>query len=162
MYEPNVRDVGSLECFQELTESEVYKIIMSMTVKSCELDPITCKSIPQVFAEALTHSICHIVDISIRSNIFPNKEWKYAVMKLLLKKNGLELVEKNYRPVSNLSMTSKIITEKAMLKQIIDHLDQDAPLPDCQNAYRANHGCETALLELHNDILGEPLRGSRS
>ncbi len=40
-----------------------------------------------------------------------------------------------------------------MLKQIVYHLDQHAPLPDYQSAYHANYGCETAHLELHNEIL---------
>ena len=59
---------------------------------------------------------------------------------------------KNYRPVSNLSLISKI-TEKSVLNQIIEHFYQNAPLPEYQIAYRANYGCESALLELHNDIL---------
>ena len=56
------------------------------------------------------------------------------------------------RPVSNLSLISKI-TEKSVLNQIIEHFDQNAPLPEYQSAYRANYGCESALLELQNDIL---------
>ena len=89
--------------------------------------------------------------MSIRSFTFPS-EWKYSIVKPLLKKKGLEQIEKNYRPVSNLAFLSKVV-EKSILTQIIDHFDHEAPLPDFQSAYRANYGCETSLLELHNDIL---------
>ena len=123
---------------------------MSMKIKSCELDPMPAALFRQ-YAMELTPIITHVVNTSIKNCTFP-LQWKYSIVKPLLKKPHLELVEKNYRPVSNLSLISKI-TEKAVLNQIIDHFDYHAPLPDYQSAYRANHGCETALLKLHNDIL---------
>ena len=45
------------------------------------------------------------------------------------------------------------VSESCILNQIIRHLDDYAPLPNYQSAYMANHGCETALLKLFDDIL---------
>ena len=45
------------------------------------------------------------------------------------------------------------MSESCTLNQIISHLDDYAPLPNYESAYRANHGCETAILELFDDIL---------
>ena len=78
--------------------------------------------------------------------------WERAVVKPLLKKPGLDCIFKNYRPVSNLPAISKLI-EKAAIKQIQDHSDENNTMPTHQSAYRVNHSCETALLFLHNEIL---------
>ena len=47
---------------------------------------------------------------------------------------------------------SKII-EKAALKQIILHLDENVRLPSYQSAYRAFHSTETALVDLIDNLL---------
>ena len=75
---------------------------MSVKVKSCELDPLPAQLFRK-FAKELTPIITHVINISIKSETF-HLEWKYSVVKPLLKKQGLEQVEKNYRPDSNLSL----------------------------------------------------------
>ena len=47
---------------------------------------------------------------------------------------------------------SKII-EKAALKQIILHLDENMRLPSYQSAYHAFHSTETALVDLIDNLL---------
>jgi hypothetical protein len=79
-------------------------------------------------------------------------EWKTAIIRPLLKKNGLEAILKNYRPVSNLSYISKIV-EKCALKQFMEYLEKHKLLPDYQSAYRRGFSTETALLTLSSDIL---------
>ena len=75
-----------------------------------------------------------------------------AIVQLLLKKVGLQLIMSNFRPVSNLSFISKII-EKCMLLQLSHHCDNYSLQPDYQSAYREHYSCETAILKLSNDIL---------
>ena len=65
---------------------------------------------------------------------------------------GLELIFKNYRPVSNLCFLSKVV-KKCMLKQFIGYCNSQDLIPQYQSAYRANHSCETSLLRLLNDAL---------
>ena len=74
-----------------------------------------------------------------------------AIIKPLLKKMGLDLVSKNYRPVSNLSFLSKLI-EKVVALQFTNHLEKNGLLDSYQSAYRKYHSTETALLRVHNDI----------
>ena len=70
----------------------------------------------------------------------------------LLKKYGLELVNKSYRPVSNLQFVSKI-TEKAALSGFKLHLNENKLLPGYQSAYREDFSTEMALTKVHNDLL---------
>ena len=67
-------------------------------------------------------------------------------------KAGLELICKNYRPVSNLSFLSKIL-EKCALLQFNNHCTVNNLLPDYQSAYREHFSYETALVKLMDDIL---------
>ena len=66
--------------------------------------------------DVLAPSITEMVNVSLLSGRIPDN-WKIAVVIPLLKKPGLDLVYKNFRPVSNLSFISKIV-EKAALQQL--------------------------------------------
>ena len=77
---------------------------------------------------------------------------KTAIIKPLLKKAGLELICKNYRPVSNLSFLSNIL-EKCALLQFNNHCTVNNLLPDYQSAYREHFSCETTLVKLLDDIV---------
>ena len=59
---------------------------------------------------------------------------------------------KNYRPVSNLPLLSKI-PEKVVLMQLTNHLTSSHLTQKFQSAYRAGPSTETALLRIVSDIL---------
>ena len=59
---------------------------------------------------------------------------------------------KNYRPISNLSIISKI-TERAVISQHKEHMEQNCLLPIMSSAYRQGHSTESALLKVQADIL---------
>ena len=79
---------------------------MSSSTSSCELDPISTKLLKDNI-DTLLPGITSIVNISLQNGYFSNK-LKEAVIRPLLKKSGLPLVYKNFRPISNLSFLSKI------------------------------------------------------
>ena len=66
--------------------------------------------------------------------------------------SNLELIPKNYRPVSNLPFLSKVF-EQCVLARFNKHCDNYSLLPDYQSAYRPNHSCKTSLLKIINDML---------
>jgi len=71
----------------------------------------------------------------------------------LLKKPDLDPADvKSYRPISNLSVLSKLL-ERLVARQLLDYLNAAKLLPELQSAYRANHSTETAVLKVLADIL---------
>ena len=86
--------------------------------KSCEFDIISIKLLKEM-RPYCTEIIMHIVNISLTQRLFASG-WKTAILHPLLKRPGLGLSKKNYRPVSNLCFLSKLV-ECCMLKQLTSH-----------------------------------------
>ena len=123
---------------------------MKLATKNCELDPFPTSILKEVLP-ALLPSITTIMNTSLKLGVFVQK-WKVAVIHPLLKKAGLELIPKNYRPVSNLSFLSKVL-EQCVLIRLNELCDNHLLLPDYQSAYRPNFSCKTSLLKIINDML---------
>ena len=141
---------NKLSQFKALSESEVKKLITNMPVKHCQLDPLPTWLLLECIDEFVP-VITKIVNISLTHGEMP-QELKHALVKPLLKKTGLDLIKKNYRPVSNLSFLSKII-ESAVIKQYIDHFSRNKLHDEKQSAYKQYHSTETLLTKVHNDIM---------
>ena len=121
-----------------------------MKNKHCKLNIIPTSTLKQIL-EACLPAITQIVNLSLTNGEFC-KDWKVAVVKPLLKIPGLNLISKNYRPISNLPFISKLV-EKCMLKQLLEHCENHNLLPDFQSAYQKHYSMETSLIRLTNDIL---------
>jgi hypothetical protein len=70
----------------------------------------------------------------------------------LIKKSDLDAADvKSYRPMSNLSVLSKLL-ERIIAKQLIAYLKQNNMLPRLQSAYRSGHSTETAVLKVLSEF----------
>ena len=123
---------------------------MQMNNKSCKLDIILMDKLKEILDSCIS-TIMKIVNISLTTGQFCD-QWVTAIVKPLLKKLGLELTNKNYRPVSNLCFITKQV-EKCMLNQLLDHCNNNNLLPDFQSAYHQHYSTETSLINITNDIL---------
>ena len=95
--------------------------------------------------------ITMMVNTSLEHGYFAD-EWKEALVHPLLKNSGLQLINKTFRPVSNLQLTSKL-TEKAVAAQLQEYMQVNGLFPELQSAYRQYHNTETALHKVKNDLL---------
>ncbi len=82
---------------------------------------------------------------------------KKAIIKPMLKQLGLELINKNYRPVSP-ALSFKLI-ERVVALQLVDHLLNNGLMDILQSVYREGHSTETTLPRVQNDILMELDKG---
>ena len=140
-----------LSTFTPVSQDELLKTIKSMSLKTCELDPLPA-SLYSDCLPTLLPLITDIINHSLETGTVPDS-LKSAIVRPLLKKHNLDPNDlKNYRPISNLSFLSKLL-EKVVLNQLNAHLSANNLLNPFQSAYRQFHSTETALLHILNDLL---------
>ena len=148
----NYQVTSKLDRFSLVNEHELAKCIVAMRQTQCALDPIPTALLRKCLGDIIG-LICSIVNSSLEIGVVPNS-FKRAIVNPLIKKRSLDPdVLKNYRPVSNLSFLSKVL-EKVVCNQLSRHLADNGILDKFQSAYRPCHSVETALLRVHNDIIG--------
>ena len=97
---------------QAITPDQVEKIISQLkNSKSSGMDNLDTY-ILKLTKKAIVPSVCHILNLSLATNRFPNK-WKIAKIVPLYKGKGNKVDPKNYRPVAILPILSKVL-ERAM------------------------------------------------
>ena len=84
--------------------------------------------------DVLAPFITELINRSMSSGVFPS-HFKAAFITPLLKKPNLDPSDgKSYRPISNLSVLSKLL-ERFVARQLIDHLNAWKLIPTLQSAY---------------------------
>ena len=112
--------------------------------KSTGFDEIPARFIRDASSE-IKGVVTHLINLSICKNKFPD-ELKYAKVKPLYKKNNKTEVE-NYRPISILSVFSKIL-EKTVHVQFNQYLQNNKILYSHQSGFRKGHSTDTCLIDL--------------
>ena len=105
-YTPTVYDTPALQRLTTLTTDLLYKVIMDMPTKSCELDIISTKLLKQVLHSCIP-AVMKIMHLSFDKGDF-SPQWKSAVVCPLFKSLSKCTINNNYRPVSNLPFISKV------------------------------------------------------
>lgn len=136
--------------FTAITIEELEKCVSEMKNKTSQSDPAPTWLVKKSM-ELLKHILLHIVNSSLRENIFP-EELKNALITPVIKDERKSSEEyKNYRPVSNMKFLSKLL-EKFMYSQLNRFIEENALHAEFQSAYRQQHSCETALINIVDDI----------
>ena len=133
------------------TEGEVRRLINNSPSISCSLDPVPTWLLKQ-YLTCLLPTITNIVNLSVSTGIVPTT-MKTALVTPLLKKPSLDKdVKNNFPHISDLFFISKL-TERVVLRRLIDHVSSGNLHDKFQSAYKPNHSMETALTRIRNDIL---------
>ena len=131
---------------QAVHADQIDKIIRELkNSKSSGVDNIDTY-ILKITRKWIVPSVCHIVNLSIGANKFPNK-WKIAKVVPLYKGKGAKSDPKNYRPVAILPILSKVL-ERSIFLQIVSFMDGNNFFNPSHHAYRSFHSTTTALIQM--------------
>ena len=114
------------------------------TNKAVGLDRV-CSRILRVVAPVIAPSVTRILNLNIKSGIFP-WQWKISRICPVYKKgNGSD--KTNYRPIAILAILSKII-ERHVYLNFYEYLSSRNLLYNLQSGFRHGFSCETALAQM--------------
>jgi len=98
----------------------------------------------------LVAPLTHIINLSITTGVFPEK-FKIAKVVPIYKANSKSDVS-NYRPISLLSVFSKIL-EKCVKKQLVSYIENNNLLSPQQYGFRKNKNCSDALFQVNSYLM---------
>ena len=150
--EPSIQSAKTFCAFEDVTQDQIVAFSGKPSFKSCCLYPIP-STVFKGCLKMLLPTVTKIVNMSL-STATMVKSLKTAVVSPRLKKPSADYNQFfNFQPVSNLSPISKII-EKAVAVQLANHVVNNHMDEMFQSAYKVFYSSETALVKVHNDILG--------
>ena len=120
-----------------------YAIRRMSSSRAIGIDGVPLLAVKKCFAVIGPH-LLHVVNSSISTRTFPSA-WKIARV-VPIHKSGSQTDVNNFRPISILSVLSKV-TEKVICTQLMSYLLDNALLSPCQYAYRPRHSTEDALID---------------
>ena len=124
-------------------EDTVCELLASLDVsKSSGPDGISGKMFKHT-AVSIASSVSQLFNLSIRNGRVP-RGWKLSSV-VPIPKSGRSHSPDNYRPISLLSVLSKVL-EKHIHTLLFRHLEQYYPLSDCQWGFRNGRSTVSALL----------------
>jgi len=140
-----------LSSIKQVTHDDVAAAVRALPNKQCASNPIPTWLLKECSSE-LVPFLYRLLNASLSAGVVL-AAFKSAYICPLLKKADLDTADaKNYRPISNLTVLSKLL-EKLVAGQLINYLSVYKLLPHRQSAYRAFRSTETAIAGLMSDIL---------
>ena len=141
---------SSITAFRRVDMDSLRKLVLRAPTKSCLLDRVSANILKDCLDELLP-ILPTTINLSLESGFSPDI-WRVSVVTPLLKKQGLDSVFENFRPISNLSFVSKL-AEGVAAAQIQSYLNKHDLFPSLQSSYLQHHSRDTALFKVKNDIL---------
>ena len=143
--------------FKEVNEEEICKLIKSIKDStSTGVDWIDNHCL-KLAATELAPAITQIINLSIRTSVFPSA-YKASKLVPILKKDGNPLECNSWRPVNQLAVVGKLV-ERAMFGQLVDYLEKNNLLHPNQHGGREGHSTTTALIEMYDRWINDMEEG---
>lgn len=114
-------------------------------------DGITTEVFKDIF-DVIGNRLFDVVNNSLEYGSFPDI-WKVSVVVPIPKISGTILCEE-FRGVHTVPIYEKVL-EMIVRDQLLNFLNENKVLIDCQSGFRAKHSCESSVLYMCNDWLRE-------
>ena len=135
--------------FEPTTQIEIYEIISNLkNSSSCGIDNIPTKIIKEA-ASSICTPLEFIFNKSLQDGIFPNAMKTAKIIPIY--KSGDNTNVNNYRPISLLTIFSKIL-EKLAFSRLMKFITDNNILCEDQFGFRKNNSTNLALLEFTDSI----------
>jgi hypothetical protein len=144
--ETNLNSIYLRPCSHE----EIAKIITNLKHCAAGWDSIP-SSLIQENTQSITPCLTHIINLSLSQGVFP-KELKVAIL-IPIFKAGAKDEARNYRPVSLLTMFSKIF-ERIFYNRLSDFFKKQKLLYELQFGFREAHSTQLTIITLMDRIIG--------
>ena len=126
-----------LRLFTPVTLTEIIEMVLALPDKQCLSDPLPTWLLKKS-VNVLAPFLCWLFCRSLEHGAVPSS-MKSAYITPILKKADLDSSDpKSYRPISNLSVLSKLL-KRLVSKQLVAYLLENDLFPNLQSAYRCNH-----------------------
>ena len=135
---PTVRELSNITC----TESEVYDLIRVLPNKTAS-GPDILSNMLKGTIDAIVPSITNVFNLSLSSGTVPD-DWKRSNVTPVYKSGDPKLAS-NYRPISLLSLPSKIL-ERIVYNKLLHYLTSDSLLSNYQFGFRPGNSTQEALI----------------
>ena len=116
--------------------------------KSCGIDSLP-PNLLKDSANEITYALTYLVNLSLSTATFPS-EWKMAKVTPVFKLGNKTDIE-NYRPISILSVISKVM-EREVHSQLYNYLEEGKLISDFQFGFRKGKSTEQVILTLLDNI----------
>ena len=138
--------------FNQLSLTQVKKILTALLSKSHGSDPITTTLLIEILPSVIDF-ITAIVNQSLQEGDMLDNT-KESLIKPLLKKANLDLLDINFRPISNVSFISKL-TERCVASNIVTYAEQNNLMEPNQTAYHQHRNISVQSMCRHSQSHGQ-------
>ena len=135
--------------FKETTISEVMTIVLKLDVTKSSGPSMVPINILRISAPILVPHLVKIFNLSFRTGIFPNLMKLAKVIPIF--KAGSKFLVNNYRPISLLSVFSKIF-EKIVHQQLFDFMSTNSVIFESQFGFQKGRSTNHSLIEIVENI----------